>query len=344
MRKYWVECTGKELLVRADSPRQALDIVRNQLSLKAFGRPTRHDFSSVSIAWVSQCPELSLPGIVEELVGLGTLDLLMHGVREDALFDQKLTLSKALVERFERGKVNFLVLDAEREVPYCGERDGVFESPVSRELIEEFRNKFVPSALERLIGKETAQFESHTVRLGNGPSCRATIRRYIVATNTRMFSLLAVAPRQALDIVRHQLSLRAFGRPSRIDLSTLSEGCAFQSLEMSLGAIVSKVTGLGAAELEALRIVEDRLYAQRLNIDKQTVAAFSLGNLNFLVMDEGRHQTFCGERNGTFEVPVSPELVELFADKIKKCRAQQQEHQKLGSSGGDESGGILACV
>lgn len=52
-------------------------------------------------------------------------------------------LSSALLEAFEEGRLNFLVMDSDRTRLFCGEYQGVYEEPVSLDLAEHF-SRLVP--------------------------------------------------------------------------------------------------------------------------------------------------------------------------------------------------------
>ncbi len=56
-------------------------------------------------------------------------------------------LSRALVEAFAAGRLNFIVMDGERTRLVCGEYGGVYEQPVTRRLADSLRH-LIPDALE----------------------------------------------------------------------------------------------------------------------------------------------------------------------------------------------------
>ncbi len=56
-------------------------------------------------------------------------------------------IGQSLVDALKDGRLNFVVMDWERTALLCGERDGVYEQPVSRTLVNGVLRVSIPDSL-----------------------------------------------------------------------------------------------------------------------------------------------------------------------------------------------------
>lgn len=151
MRKYVVITSVRVFQILARSPREALDI----LKLRIVDRVAK--VSNVEAGEAKTTPMLDevcakdLFGFMREKLQVNEAFCQALAVLEKCLIGcTKLTLSNKLLAAFANGELSFAVMDKDETQLFCGEKDGKFEAPVSRQLMEKLKGKIPERLYDRL--------------------------------------------------------------------------------------------------------------------------------------------------------------------------------------------------